>query len=162
MTHDKDDDNTIVYHMCLKARWEEALSSRKAYYPPTFQQDGNFTHATSVPLNVLVAANHFYKASSPPDEPWICVALSVPSLHDIGIVTVYEEAKAVGTTEALSRQHHSNSNNNTPEDVKTVTDEYPHVYGGIPAHIPSIVKHVYPMKRDHEGHFISIPGLTDG
>ena len=156
MTHEKDDDNTIVYHMCLKARWEEALASRKAYYPPTFQQDGNFTHATSVPRNVLVAANHFYKALSPPDETWICVALCVQSLHDIGIVTVYEEPKAVGDTEALSRQHFQNSNENT------VTDEYPHVYGGIPAHIPRIVKHVYPMKRDDEGNFISIEGLTDG
>ena len=148
------EDDTIVYHMCLKARWDEAISSRKAYYPPTFRQDGNFTHATSVLLNVLVAANHFYKASSPPDETWICVALCVQSLHDIGIVTVYEEPKPVGDTEALSRHHHQSNNNEQQE----IANEYPHIYGGIPAHLPNIVKHIYAMKRDHEGNFISFDG----
>ena len=43
-----DADPDILYHMCLKADWEAAKEKGEAYYPPTFEQDGNYTHATDL------------------------------------------------------------------------------------------------------------------
>jgi hypothetical protein len=37
----------------------------------------------------------------------------------------------------------------------------PHIYGGIPCHIPGIVTQIYEMERDiSDGRFLSIAGLT--
>ena len=137
----------IIYHMCEKVLWEKALADKKAYYPPTFEQDGNFTHATGVPSRLLLAANHFYTSSQ---GDWICVELSHSALKNIGIVTKFEEAKAVGDTEALT--------DNSGSDGET-TWIYPHIFGGIPAHIDGIVTNIFPMKRDENGTFLSIEGL---
>lgn len=137
----------IIYHMCEKALWEKALAAKKAYYPPTFEQDGYFTHATGVPSRLLLAANHFYTSSQ---GDWICVELSHSALQNIGIVTKFEEAKAVGDTDALTE-----SSDSSDDD----TWIYPHIFGGIPAHIDGIVTNIFPMKRDEKGSFLSIEGL---
>lgn len=131
-----------LYHMCQKPLWEAALASDKAYYPPTFAQDGNFTHATAVPARLVETANHFY-TGVPGD--WICVELSRKALEKIGIVTVFEEPKPVGETE-----------------VGGTWSEWrcPHIFGGIPASLPGVVKCIYPMKRDDEGNFLFIEDLT--
>jgi uncharacterized protein (DUF952 family) len=135
------EDSKIIYHMCLKTRWDEAQNSKTAYYPPTFQEDGMFTHATAVPERLIVTANHFYTSSV---GDWICVGLNRLELKKIGIQTIFEEAKPVGTT--------------------TTADSFdtwvcPHIYGGIPAHLPRIVTSIYPMIRDANGTFLSIEGL---
>ena len=138
----------IIYHMCEKILWERALTDKKAYYPPTFEQDGNFTHATGVPSRLLLAANHFYTSSQ---GDWICVELSHSALQNVGIITKFEEAKAVGDTDALT----DSSGSGGEED----TWIYPHIFGGIPAHIDGIVTNIFPMKRDASGNFLSIEGL---
>ena len=131
-----------LYHMCEKKLWDEALAAQKAYYPPTFEQDGNFTHATAVPPRLIETANHFYTAVQ---GDWICVELSYSALKDkAGIITIFEEAKPVGKT-----------------GVSETFEAWicPHIYGGIPAHIDGVVTSTFPMKRDDKGTFLSIEGL---
>jgi uncharacterized protein (DUF952 family)/mannose-6-phosphate isomerase-like protein (cupin superfamily) len=134
-------DQELLYHMCQKDLWEEAVSSKKAYFPPTFAKDGMFTHATAVPERLIQTANHFY---TDVEGDWICLELSRSALLKIGIDTVFEEAKPVGDT--------------------GVSDTWdwicPHIYGGIPTTIDGIVHRTYPMKRQADGTFVSIDGLT--
>jgi uncharacterized protein (DUF952 family) len=135
-----------LYHMCQKDLWDSAVKSGKAYFPPTFEKDGNFTHATAVPERLLDTANHFYTSSS---GAWICLQLSAQQLKDsCGIITTFEEPKPVGEQEVQ-------------EDWTSSQWVCPHIYGGIPVSIPGIVTHTYEMKRDEMGNFLSIVGLTD-
>jgi hypothetical protein len=55
-------DSETLYHMCEKALWEKAIADGEAYFPPTFEADGYFTHATAVPLRLMETANNFYTA----------------------------------------------------------------------------------------------------
>jgi len=137
------DDAEQLYHMCEKTVWHKATADSEAYFPPTFEKDGYFTHATAVPMRLVETANHFYTAST---DEWICIELSNAALKRIGIVTRFEEPKPVGET-----------------GVGTTWSEWrcPHIFGGIPAQAPGVVTKIYPMKRDEKGEFLSIQGLTD-
>ena len=139
-------DNGALYHMCEKSAWKAAVDSNAAYFPPTFQQDGGFTHATFIPEKLIGTANHFYTDSK---DDWICLQLCSAKTFrkKCGIATIFEEAKSVGTTVVKDEWK---------------GDVFPHVYGGIPVSIPGIVTEIYPMKRDPTtGRFLSITGLTD-
>lgn len=136
------DDAETLYHMCEKTVWNKAVESGKAYFPPTFEADGSFTHATAVPMRLIETANHFYTDSS---DEWICLQLSNAALKSLGIVTRFEQAKPVGDTSVGS----------TWNDWAC-----PHIYGGIPGHVDGVVTKVYAMKRNKEGTFVSIEGLT--
>jgi uncharacterized protein (DUF952 family)/mannose-6-phosphate isomerase-like protein (cupin superfamily) len=133
----------VLYHMCQKSQWEAAIADKMAYFPPTFEQDGMFTHATAVPQRLVTTANHFYTASL---GDWICLELSRKALFTLGIDTVFEEAKPVGSKETRNEWD---------------TWVCPHIYGGLPTHIKGIVTNVYDMKREADGSFVSIVGLTD-
>jgi uncharacterized protein (DUF952 family)/mannose-6-phosphate isomerase-like protein (cupin superfamily) len=135
----------FVYHMCQKTLWDKAIHSGKAYFPPTFAQDGFFTHSTAVPVRLIETANQFYTATK---GDWICVELSTEKLLDIGIMTVFEEPKPVG--EKAVR-----------ENWKSSQWHCPHIYGGIPASIQGVVMKTYDMKRDSDGNFLSVVDLTD-
>lgn len=132
-----------LYHMCQKSLWEQAVASGEAYFPPTFEKDGGFTHATAVPARLLDTANHFYTFSH---GDWICLELCHTALKKLGIVTRLEKPKAVGDTET---------------DNKWNEWLCPHIFGGIPAQVDGVLKKLYPMKRDDKGNFLSIEGLTD-
>lgn len=145
---DANDDynNGTLYHMCEKSEWKAAVDADAAYFPPTFQQDGGFTHATFVPETLIGTANHFYTSSK---DDWICLKLcSAKTFKDkCGIFTIFEEAKSVGTIQVKD---------------ESKGDVFPHIYGGIPVSIPGIVVEIYHMKRDpSNGRFLSITGLTD-
>jgi uncharacterized protein (DUF952 family) len=139
-------DPDVLYHMCQERLWKDAVNSGKAYYPPTFEQDGYFTHATAVPQRLLDTANHFYTET---DGNWICLQLSRSALRNVGIITKDEEGLPVG-------------------DQK-VSDDWvrskwvcPHIYGGIPVDTSlNVLKRTFPMVRSHDGKFLSITGLTD-
>jgi len=130
-----------LYHMCQKSLWDDAIASKKAYFPPTFEEDGHFTHATAVPNRLLETANHFY-THTPGD--WICLEMSNSALLNLGITTRFEDAKPVGDA-----------------DVSNKWGEWrcPHIYGGIPGQIDGVVTKVYDMKRDEKGAFLSIEGI---
>jgi uncharacterized protein (DUF952 family) len=135
-----------LYHMCEKSLWDAAVASGQAYFPPTFEKDGNFTHATAVPSRLLETANHFYTAST---DAWICLQMSARTLKDnCGIITTFEEPKPVGDQDVQ-------------QDWRSSNWACPHIYGGIPVSIPGIVENTYEMKRDDQGNFLSIVGLTD-
>merc|ERR1711966_459757 len=133
-----------IYHMCQKSTYEESVASGCAYFPPTFVEDGRFTHATAVPANLVSTANHFYTSTK---GDWICLELDREVLEKkLGIVTVFESAKPVGDVD-------------TNEDWKD--DVFPHVFGGLPLTFEGVVKKVYNMKRDDEGTFLSIEDLVE-
>lgn len=46
----------VLYHMCTKAAWEAVVAKDEALFPPTFEADGNFTHATGVPSRLIETA----------------------------------------------------------------------------------------------------------
>ena len=133
----------VLYHMCQKKLWESAVTEGRAYFPPTFVKDGMFTHATAVPSRLISTANHFYTETS---GDWICLELSRSALLKIGIDTVFEEAKPVGSIATDSAW-----------DGKWIC---PHIYGGIPPHIDGIVTKTYHMNRTAGGTFLNIEGLT--
>jgi uncharacterized protein (DUF952 family) len=136
--------DVLIYHMCQKYLYDQALQSRTAYYPPTFELDGYFTHATAVPSRLIDTANHFYTSTV---GDWICIEINQSLLHELGIVTKYEQPMAVGTTDS---------------DDQFQNWQCPHIYGGIPLQIPGVVTSIYAMKRDPgSGRFLSIDGLTD-
>merc|ERR1711935_905063 len=139
-------DPDVLYHMCEKPRWEEAVGSQKAYFPPTFELDGFFTHATAVPQRLTDTANHFYTSS---EVEWICLQLSRSALTDVGIITKDEDGLPVGDA-------------GVPDQIKNAQWICPHIYGGIPT-IESlgILTRTYPMLRDDEGKFMNITELTD-
>jgi len=130
-----------LYHMCEKSTWDAAMKSGDAYFPPTFEKDGFYTHATAVPARLIETANHFYTSSK---DSWVCLKMSRANLKNKhGIHTKDEEALPVGDT--------------------AVGDSWnawvcPHIYGGIP---PSVVDAVLPMERSAEGKFLRIEGIAE-
>jgi uncharacterized protein (DUF952 family)/mannose-6-phosphate isomerase-like protein (cupin superfamily) len=135
----------IVYHMCQKTLWEKHVASGTAYFPPTFDKDGYFTHATAVPSRLLETANHFYTST---EGQWICLELSTENLKVNGIITLFEEPKSVGEQEVR-------------DNWKSSEWHCPHVFGGIPVNVPGIVTNIFDIERDGDGKFISLVGLTD-
>lgn len=139
-------DPDVLYHMCQKTLWEEAIQSGTAYFPPTFEADGGFTHATAVPKRLIDTANHFYTKTK---GDWICLQLSRSALEKIGIKTKDEEALPVG------EKHVSNE----WTEKKWIC---PHVYGGIPTiERLNVLMHIYDMVRSEDGIFLSITGLVE-
>ena len=53
----------LLYHMTTRTEWEKAKADNHAYYPKTFEADGNYTHATGVPSRLIETANHFYQVN---------------------------------------------------------------------------------------------------
>jgi len=126
-----------LYHMCVRSIWEEAKKAKTAYYPPTFEVDGFFTHATAVPARLIETANHFYQSV---EGDWVCLVLSRSKLAAAGIYVKDEAALPVGDTAVGSDWN---------------TWVCPHIYGGIP---PSVVTGELDMTRDG-GKFTGIVGL---
>ena len=127
----------VLYHMCQVSLWEHCKRTGAAYFPPTFQADGNMTHATAVAQRLLETANHFYQ--DVPGE-WGCLRFTRSALLKSGIIVVDEEAKPVGD--------------------QAVGDSWgewvcPHIYGGLP---PSVVDKEFPMARDGK-EFVGIVGI---
>mmetsp|Transcript_12179 Transcript_12179/g.25811 ORF Transcript_12179/g.25811 Transcript_12179/m.25811 type:complete len:296 (-) Transcript_12179:32-919(-) len=139
----KFDSIDLLYHMCPKDSWNRAVKMEEAYFPATFEADGNFVHATALPAKLIEVGNHFYQSDS---SEWICLELSRSMLQKkCGIVTIFEAPAPVGDT-------------STSESWEHVL--FPHIYGGIPTCVGGIVTNVFPVKRGHEGSFIEITGLT--
>lgn len=137
------DDIDRLFHMCPKESWDAAVARGDAYFPPTFETDGGFTHATAVPARLIETANHFYTSSK---GDWICLELSKAALKKVGIITRFEEAKPVGETA-------------TGSDWTAWV--CPHIFGGIPTQIDGIVTKTYAMKRNQDGKFLSIEGISE-
>jgi len=134
-----------MYHLCVKDEWQAAVDSKKAYFPPTFEQDKRKTHASMHSDKLVGTANFFYKASNPASVEWVCIELDPKCLLErVGIVTLVESPEPVGDHAAET----------------TTTIRYPHIYGGIPTSVVGVVIKTYPMTRDpQDGTFLTIPGL---
>jgi len=79
-------------------------------------------------------ANCFYQTSSPAQEHWVCLEIDTTGLKVFGIEVKLEEAA------------------NDPE-LKCA-----HIFGGLPK---ETIRKVYDVKRNTDGEFISVKGLTD-
>ena len=139
-------DEDVLYHMCEKHLWEQAVESQKAYFPPTFEKDGYFTHATAVPQRLIDTANHFYQDSK---SDWICIQLSRSALTNVGISTRDEEGMPVGDTPVADK-------------IKDNNWQCPHIYGGIPTlKSLGILTKTFSMNRSDDGEFLNVEGLTE-
>ena len=129
-----------LYHMCPEAAWLHAKTNNEAYYPSTFAQDGNYTHATEQPGRLIETANHFYQDD---DSPWVCLRITREALRKNGIVVKDEEAMPVGD-KAVSGAW--------------IEKEWvcPHIIGGIP---PRVVDKVFPIIRAGR-RFVAIKDLV--
>ena len=116
-----------LYHMTTAAEWEDAKKFG-CYYPKTFEEDGFYTHATSVPSRLVETANHFYKETA---GDWVCLEFARSALRRFGVHVKDEHALPVGKQEV---------------DPSWVSKGWvcPHVIGGIPA---AVVTSVRPMAR---------------
>ena len=133
-------EHPYVFHLVQAALWDATVAEDTTYYPPTYEADG-FTHGTSNPNKLLNVANHFY-----PDVPgdWYCLRMTVDSLKQTGVETVYEGTAAVG---------------DKAPDFEGADDElFPHIHGGI---APAAVIEVHAVIRAEDGKFLSISGITD-
>ena len=139
---DTDDPEEVIFHEAQRELYESVAASGEAYFPPIFEADGMFTHATAVPTHIITTANHFYTGTK---VYWIFLQLSCSALHKLCIVTKLEEPKYVGQTEV----------------GETWNWVCPHIFSGIPTGVPGVVTSVYEIQRDAEGVFLSIYGLTD-
>jgi len=128
----------VLYHMCEATRWEAAKAAGAAYYPPTFEVDGFYTHATGVPSRLIETANHFYQDVV---GDWVCLEMTRTNLRLGGIFVRDEEALPVGD-----------------QPVGDSWGEWicPHIVGGIP---PSAVRKERKMTRDGK-QFLAIEGVT--
>lgn len=131
----------ILYHMTTKKEWEAAVQSNSAYYPKTFYQDGNYTHATAVPDRLIETANHFYQDVA---GEWICLEFKRSELKRRGIVVKDEAAMDVGQKKIDDSWEDTHRNWICP-----------HVYGGLPI---EVVHKTYEMVRDGSK-FVGIRGL---
>lgn len=140
-----DYDADVLYHMCQKKLWDEAVESQQAYYPPTFVKDGQFTHATAVPQRLIETANHFYTETK---GDWICLQLSRRALEKVGIITKDERSLPVGDKDV---------SNSWLENSWVC----PHIYGGLPTiEALGVLTKIYPITRSENGTFLRIENLT--
>jgi hypothetical protein len=126
-----------LHHMTTRALWNAVKDSGEAYYPPTFDVDGYYTHATAVPSRLITTANNFYQEDA---GEWICLIFSRAALKKCGIFVKDEEALPVG---------------DRPIGGDWDTWICPHVIGGIP---PSIVTEIFVIQREGKT-FVGIEGL---
>lgn len=139
----------FIYHMCPKDAWEKAKKGDSGTYTPDgFEKDG-FIHATSVASALVNVANHFYKRST---QEWICLEIDVSACAPIEVVWE-NPASVAGSSLTGTEDEVKPSKENKPGML------FPHIYGAL--NIAAVVK-VYPMCRDEDGAFLSIPGVTQG
>lgn len=132
-------DHPFVFHLVQASLWDETVRTGETYFPPTYDVDG-FTHGTSNPEKLLAVANHFY-----PDVEgdWYCLRMTVESLKETGVETVYEGTAPVGDI--------------NPDFEGSDDELFPHIHGGI---APAAVLENHPVLRDGSGNFLSISGVT--
>jgi uncharacterized protein (DUF952 family) len=131
----------FVFHLVQKSLWDDAVENNVTYFPPTYHQDG-FTHATANPIYLTTIGNHFYQDV---EGDWLCLKMSLASLSQTGVDTIFEGTAPVGDKEANFEGSDS--------------ELFPHILGGIH---PSSVLEALAVNRDHDGRFLSIEGLTEG
>eukprot|EP00466_Bigelowiella_natans_P012222 jgi/Bigna1/46826/estExt_Genewise1.C_70161 len=128
-----------LYHVAKKSLWEAAKQSKSGiYYPPTFVQDGKFTHATADPTKLIDVLNHFYKDVK---DEYVCLRTDRVHLERGGVKVIFEKTAPVGDISAID-----------------MGDQlFPHLLGGIPAQ--GVVLEEMPVMRAKDGTFLEIKGL---
>jgi|TARA_B100001057_G_scaffold253205_1_gene253446 uncharacterized protein (DUF952 family) len=134
-------EHPYVFHLIQAELWQATLAEEDGvYYPPTYDVDG-FTHGTANPEKLLVVANHFYPEVQ---GDWLCLRMTVESLRESGVATIFEGTAPVG---------------DKPADFEGSDGElYPHILGGIS---PSAVLATHNVVRTADGQFVAIAGVTD-
>ena len=79
--------------MAQSELYESVAAQGEVCFPPTFEANGMFTHATAVLTHLITAANHFYNFKK---GYWMCLHLSRSALHKLGIVTKFRNRNIWG------------------------------------------------------------------
>jgi hypothetical protein len=132
----------VIYHMCEKKDWDEAVKDRGAYFPPTFHKDGKFTRASVFKEGLIDVANHFYKAI---EGEWICLELNLKLLLDLGVVILPQEEANEG----------DDGNEEKKQDSGKPVQCF-QIYSGITTVVPGLVLNIYPLNRSPCGTFKSL------
>lgn len=132
-------EHPYVFHLVQAKLWDPAVANNETYYPPTYDVDG-FTHGTANPAKLLAVANHFYPQVQ---GNWYCLQMTVESLRDAGVKTIFEGTAPVGDKQ--------------PDFDGSDDELFPHILGGIP---PQAVLAKFPVARAEDGTFLSIDGVT--
>ena len=138
-SYDTDDPEEALFHIAHRELYKRIAESGEAYFYPTFEADSMFTHVAAVTSSLIATANHLYTVTK---LYWICLQISRSALHNIGIVTKFEEPKPVGQSEV----------------GETRNQVFLHIFGGIPTEVLGFFTIVYEMNHDTEGNFIYIYG----
>jgi uncharacterized protein (DUF952 family) len=129
-----------VFHLIQKSMWEEALANDATYYPPTYSHD-KFSHATANPDFLMIIGNHFYPEVA---GEWLCLRMSIDSLHASGVETIFETTAPVGDKQ--------------PDFPGADSELFPHILGGIH---PSAVLEAHVVSRDAQGTFLAVAGIVE-
>ena len=57
---DNHDPEEVLFHVDQRELYKSVAASGEAYFPPTFEADGMFTHATAVLTHLITTVNHLY------------------------------------------------------------------------------------------------------
>lgn len=129
----------FIFHLVQKDAWQKAVAESSVYYPPTYEQD-KFTHATANPDFLLTIGNHFYVEVK---GDWLCLRMSVETLRQTGVSTIFEGTAPVG---------------DKPADFDGTDSElFPHILGGIH---PDAVIQAHIVERDDSGLFLGVEGIN--
>ena len=93
---DTNDPEEIIFHMAQHELYKSVAASGEAYFRPTFEADGMFTHDTAVPTHIITIVNYLYTGTK---GSCICLHIIHSALHNPGVVTKFEELKPVGQRE---------------------------------------------------------------
>ena len=160
----------VLYHLCEKSLYEEALKSQKAYFPPTFDQE-KFTHTTSDPELLLPIANEFYQGIKGDfillwiDQEKIKyevkyeAPLPLPGFEENNVLENHLRSKVIQSQSENLTQNISQPGKVCLEQYEANPDalKCPHVYG--PIELETIFKTTNVI-RNPDGSFERFEGLT--
>ncbi|KAK9815700.1 hypothetical protein WJX72_008279 [[Myrmecia] bisecta] len=136
-------DHGLLYHLVPHGTWETHKSSKTAYFPPTYEQDG-YIHLTKEPAFLLQVANHFY---TDVPGPWVVLCIDSSKLTS---EVKFEPASVVG-----NKAPPADGYGQAGQTEAAVL--FPHLYGTIDF---GSVQSELPVVRDDDGKFVSITGLS--
>jgi hypothetical protein len=125
-------DVQFIYHLCQKAKWDEAVNAKLPYFPPTYMKDGKFTRASIYKEDIVSVANMYYVETP---GKWIVLEIDCPMLYSLGIPILVQVA---------------------PGSILETPVKCLQIFGGISTSFP-LVRRVYPVFRNRSnGEFLKL------
>jgi hypothetical protein len=123
----------VIYHLCQRSLWLQAIESKQPYFPPTFWSDGRFTRGSVVRSSIVHTANTYYKEVS---GDWLCIELNALILRQQGIAI------------AVHRAPEAAQDGQPAQCLK--------LYGGISVTTLCLVTEIFALQRGSNGLFLGM------